>query len=124
MSPRLLPAGGGLRRVLEVLGGADTIVWEAASEPGRFTSVSDTVEGLLGYAPGDWIDDPAFWLGRVHPDDRDAVVEAWTKAAEGERLDLEYRFATKDGGETWLWHIGHLVPAPVRPRPRLRGMIV
>ena len=29
----------------------------------------------------------------VHPDDRDRVVEAWTKAAEGERLDVEYRFA-------------------------------
>ena len=124
MSPRLLPAGGGLRRVLDVLGDADTIVWEAAAEPGRFTSVSDTVEGLLGYPPREWIDDPGSWLGRVHPDDRDRVMEAWTEAATGERLDVEYRYATKDGDETWLWHIGQLVPAAVLPRQRLRGLIV
>src|SRR5918995_361821 len=124
MSPRLLPAGGGLRRVLDVLGGADTIVWEATVEPGRFTSVSDTVQGLLGYPPRAWIDDPDSWLGHVHPEDRDRVVEAWTKAAEGERLDVEYRFRTEDGDETWLWHIGQLVPPSARPRPRLRGLIV
>jgi PAS domain S-box-containing protein len=111
--------------VLDVLDGADTIVWEAAPEPGRFISVSDTVEGLLGYHPRDWIDDPASWLEGVHPEDRERVVEAWEKAAEGERLDVEYRFSARDGGEAWLWHIGQLVPAtPVRPRPRLRGLIV
>ncbi len=94
-------------------------------EPGRFTSVSDTVEGLLGYTPRGWIDDPASWLSRVHDDDRDRVIEAWTKAAAGERLDVEYRFASREGGETWLWHIGQLVPAtPVRPKPRLRGLLV
>jgi PAS domain S-box-containing protein len=123
MSPRLLPAGG-LRRVLDVLGGADTIAWEATAEPGGFTSVSDSVEGLLGYPPRAWIDDPTSWLGRVHPDDRDRVVDAWTKAAHGERLDVEYRFTTRAGDETWLWHIGQLVPASVLPRQRLRGVIV
>src|SRR5919106_2561637 len=110
MSPRLLPAGGGLRRVLEVLGDADTVAWEATAEPGGFTSLSDSVEGVLGYPPSAWIDDPAAWLAHVHADDRDRLVEAWTRAADGERLDIEYRFSSKDGGETWLWHIGQLVP--------------
>jgi PAS domain S-box-containing protein len=110
--------------VLDVLGGADTIAWEATLEPGGFTSVSDSVEGLLGYPPRTWLDDPASWLEHVHPDDRDRLVEAWTKAADGERLDVEYRFISKAGGETWLWHIGQLVPASVLPRQRLRGVIV
>jgi PAS domain S-box-containing protein len=124
MSPRLLSAGGGLRRVLDVLGDDHTVVWEAGTEPGHFTSVSSTVEGLLGYSPREWVDDPLSWLARVHPDDRDRVVDAWTKAAEGERLDVEYRFAKKDGGESRLWHIGQLVPATVRPKTKLRGLIV
>jgi len=110
--------------VLDVLGGADTIAWEATAEPGGFTSVSDSVEGLLGYPPRAWIDDPTSWLRQVHPNDRDRVVEAWTRAADGERLDVEYRFTTKAGDETWLWHIGQLVPASVLPRQRLRGVIV
>jgi PAS domain S-box-containing protein len=124
MSPRLLSAGGGLRRVLDVLGDDHTVVWEAGTEPGHFTSVSNTVEGLLGYSPREWVDDPLSWLARVHPDDRDRVVDAWTKAAEGERLDVEYRFAKKDGGESRLWHIGQLVPATVRAKTKLRGLII
>ena len=93
MSPRLLPAGGGLRRVLDVLGDGHTIVWEAGAEPGHFTSVANTVDEVLGYAPREWVDDPGSWLERVHPDDRDRVVDAWTRAAEGERLDVEYRLS-------------------------------
>jgi PAS domain S-box-containing protein len=124
MSPRLLSAAGGLRRVLDVLGDDHTVVWEAATEPGLFTSVTNTVEGLLGYSPREWVDDPLSWLARVHPDDRDRVSEAWTRAAEGERLDIEYRFAKKDGSEARLWHIGQLVPATVRPKTKLRGLIV
>lgn len=124
MSPRLLSAGGGLRRVLDVLGDDHTVVWEGATEPGLFTSVSNTVEGLLGYTPREWVDDPLSWLARIHPDDRDRVMEAWTKAAEGERLDVEYRFTKKDDTEARLWHIGQLVPATVRPKTRLRGLIV
>ena len=124
MSPRLLSAGGGLRRVLDVLGDDHTVAWEAGMEPGLFTSVSNTIEGLLGYSPREWVDDPLSWLARVHPDDRDRVIEAWTKAAEGERLDVEYHFAKKDDSEIRLWHIGQLVPATVGPKTRLRGLIV
>jgi PAS domain S-box-containing protein len=123
MTPRLLPAGG-LRRVLDVLGEGHAVVWEAGTEPGHFTSVSSAVEELLGYAPREWVEDPASWLARVHPDDRDRVVDAWKEAAEGGRLDLEYRFETKDGRESRLWHVGQLVPATVRPKTRLRGLIV
>jgi PAS domain S-box-containing protein len=123
MAPRLLPAGG-LRRVLDVLGDGHTVVWEAGTEPGHFTSVSNAVEDLLGDTPREWIEDPGSWLERVHPDDRDRVVEAWTSAAEGERLDVEYRFATKDGREARLWHVGQLAPATVRPKTKLRGLIV
>jgi PAS domain S-box-containing protein len=123
MAPRLLPAGG-LRRVLDVLGDGHTVVWEAGTEPGHFTSVSNAVEDLLGDTAREWIEDPGSWLERVHPDDRDRVVEAWTSAAEGERLDVEYRFATKDGREARLWHVGQLAPATVRSKTKLRGLIV
>jgi PAS domain S-box-containing protein len=123
MAPRLLPAGE-LRRVLDVLGEGHAVVWEAGMEPGHFFSISDAVEELVGYGPREWIEDPASWLARVHPDDLDRVVDAWTNAAEGGRLDVEYRFETKDGGETRLWHVGQLVPATVRSKTKLRGLIV
>src|SRR5919108_565171 len=105
MSPRLLPPSGA-RRVLDLLADADTVLWEADPETGRFTSVSETAEGVVGFAPQEWIEDPDLWLGRIHPDDRDAVSAAWDRARRGERLDVEYRFATKADRETWLWQDG------------------
>jgi len=124
MSPRLLPAGGELRRLLGTLGDVDTVVWEAGPEPGAFTSLSDSVEALLGYRAREAIDEPGFWLEHVHPDDRERLRDAWTRAADGDRLDVEYRFASKDGQEVWLWHIGQVVPGTAAPRAKLRGLLV
>ena len=124
MSPRLLPAGGELRRLLGTLGDVDTVVWEAGPEPGAFTSLSDSVEALLGYRAREAIDEPGFWLEHVHPDDRERVREAWSHAADGDRLDVEYRFASKDGQEVWLWHIGQVVPGTAAPHAKLRGLLV
>ena len=124
MSPRLLPAGGELRRLLGTLGDVDTVVWEAGPEPGAFTSLSDSVEALLGYGAREAIDEPGFWLEHVHPDDRERLRDAWTRAADGDRLDVEYRFASKDGQEVWLWHIGQVVPGTAAPRAKLRGLLV
>src|SRR5919108_113457 len=99
MSPRLLPPSGA-RRVLDLLADADTVLWEADPETGRFTSVSETAEGVVGFAPQEWIEDPDLWLGRIHPEDRDAVSAAWDRARRGERLDVEYRIPTTSTGST------------------------
>ena len=70
------------------------------------------------------IDEPGSWLERVHPEDRERVRDAWTRAAEGDRLDVEYRFASKDEHEVWLWHIGQLVPGSDGAHAKLRGLLV
>jgi PAS domain S-box-containing protein len=110
--------------MLGMLGDADAIVWEADPASGRFTSVSDAAERLLGYPVQAWTDDPSFLVDRVHPDDRSALTEAWEAARGGERLGLEYRFATMDRREVWLWHVGQLSPPEGGPRAKLRGLIV
>jgi PAS domain S-box-containing protein len=110
--------------MLGMLGDADAIVWEADPVSGRYTSVSDAAERLLGYPAQAWTDDPSFLVERIHPDDRDAYVEAWEGARRGERFGVEYRFATMDGREVWLWHVGQLSPTGGGPRAKLRGLIV
>jgi PAS domain S-box-containing protein len=122
MSPRLLPPSGALRRALGVLRDADTIAWEADPAARRFTSVSDSAEAITGFAPRAWTQEPEALLDRVHPDDLAAVRAAWLRAGEGRRFDVEYRFATKDDREVWLWQVGQL--ARGSSRPRLRGLIV
>src|SRR5262245_32589920 len=61
------------------------------------TYVSDNITRIFGYAAQDYLDDPAFWRGHVHPDDL-ARVEAELSGlfAEG-RHACEYRFRRKDG---------------------------
>jgi PAS domain S-box-containing protein len=124
MSPRLLPAGGERRRVLEALGDVDTVVWEGTEEPGRFTSISGTAQGVLGSRARSLVDDPAAWLERIHPDDRSAATEAWSTVADGGRMDVEYRFAKDGGGEAWIWHLGQPIPSAGRGRAKVRGLLV
>src|SRR5919106_3598043 len=124
MSPRLLPAGGELRRVLGMLSDADTIVWEADPDSRWFTSLSESAEGILGFSPKEWLDDPDLWLSRVHPEDEERVLASWEQGRAGGRLDVEYRFATKEGAEVWLWQVGQLVPTAGGPRAKFRGLIV
>ena len=109
--------------MLEALGDVDTVVWEGTSEPGHFTSISSAARGPLGSLARSLVDDPASWLRRVHPDDREEAIAAWSQAAAGGRMDVEYRFAKDDDGEAWIWHLGQLVPSS-RGRAKLRGLLV
>src|ERR687896_537009 len=117
MAPRLLPPSGSLQRALDVLGDTATIAWEADPVSRRFTSVSRSAEDVTGFPPGAWTGDESEILERIHPDDRPHVVATWTRAGEGDRFDVEYRFATKEGREVRLWQVGQL--AGTGPRARL-----
>jgi PAS domain S-box-containing protein len=122
MAPRLLPPSASLRRVLGALGNAATIVWEADASERRFTTVSPSAADVTGFEPAVWTEETDAILARIHPDDRPRVLRAWERAATGDRFDAEYRFATRDGREIWLWQVGHLTGAGARAR--IGGLIV
>jgi PAS domain S-box-containing protein len=110
--------------VLGILGETETIAWEADPSGRRYLSVSGTAERVTGFDPRAWTDAPDALLGRIHPDDRGQVLDAWKRAGRGERFDVEYRFATRDGREVWLWQVGRTVRPASALRPRVRGLIV
>ncbi len=126
MSPRLLSAGGGLRRVLDVLGDDrhDRLGGDDGAGPLHLRLEHGRRSARL---PAPRMDRRSGCPGSRTsiPDDRDRVMEAWTKAAEGERLDVEYRFANE--GRRRGQALAHR-PAGARVRPpddeRLRGLIV
>ena len=124
MAPRLLPSSGSLRRALGVLGDAATIAWEADPATRRFTTVSDTAEEVTGFTARAWTEAPDAILERIHPDDRANVLATWERAAAGGRFDVEFRFATEDGREIWLWQVGQLARVGPGGRQKLRGLIV
>ena len=75
------------------------------------TFVSDNINGVFGYAPADYLEDPAFWRDRVHPDDLARVEEAISKFFQNGVHTVEYRFRSKDGSYCWVNDEQHLICA-------------
>ncbi|HKH09986.1 MAG TPA: PAS domain S-box protein [Rubrobacter sp.] len=63
---------------------------------------SPRIEALLGYTPEEWLEG-RLWLERLHPDDRDWVLEADTRARTAEEpFGEEYRLIARDGRTVWV----------------------
>jgi PAS domain S-box-containing protein len=64
--------------------------------------ISDNVRGLLGYSPEEALE-PHWWLGNIHPDDRQRVKDNTNHSLSlhGHATD-EYRFLHRDGSYRWL----------------------
>lgn len=107
-------AAARLRAMVE---GLAAIVWEAEWDAGpgalRFTYVSDRAEELLGHPARRWTEDPGFWPGLLHPDDREPTL-AFTARHTGRGLDhdLTHRACAADGRAVWLHQVVHVVADP------------
>src|SRR5918998_490547 len=65
--------------------------------------MSPQVEGMLGYAPEEWLEDPEFWIKVLHPDDKEmALVEARRTNETGDSFGEEYRVISKSGHVVWV----------------------
>jgi PAS domain-containing protein len=81
------------------------IVWEVLGPQLCFSFVSAQSERILGYHPRQWLADARFWVGHIHPQDREATSScrmACTTAA-GAR-EHTYRMRRADGEYVWLQH--------------------
>ena len=65
--------------------------------------ISPQVEKVLGVTPQEWIEDPALWLGLLHPEDRDRMIEADVQTnLNGQPFSQEYRLIARDGRTVWI----------------------
>ncbi len=93
------PRADGFRRLLEA---TSIIQWEADARTRDFTYVGSQAERLLGFPLDEWYT-PAFWLTRLHPDDRERVLRFREEAlVEREAYELEYRMVGAQGKVLWL----------------------
>jgi diguanylate cyclase (GGDEF)-like protein/PAS domain S-box-containing protein len=96
---------GELRGYAELLKRVPAIVYVAdAGETGLWHYVSPQIEQILGYTPSEWCADSGLWLDRLHPDDRDWVVnrESTLIGADADSPALEYRMIHRDGHVVWI----------------------
>jgi diguanylate cyclase (GGDEF)-like protein/PAS domain S-box-containing protein len=65
--------------------------------------MSPQIEGILGYPPEAFIDDPELWPNLIHPDDFDTTIAAYADHWATERpFRGDYRMTARDGSVVWL----------------------
>jgi len=86
-----------------------TIYTYRASGDFKTTFLSGNVVSIMGYHPEDFMADPGFWKGHLHPVDAARIpAHMETLFAKGED-SYEYRFLHKDGTYRWMLDKSRLV---------------
>jgi PAS domain S-box-containing protein len=70
---------------------------DVEAEPRIPKFVSGAFEALTGFAFDAVLQSPDLWAARLHPEDRDRVVEAMAARRQGRSLSVEYRWQCADG---------------------------
>ncbi len=97
-------------RLARLLSSSPAVIYSfKATDEYTPTFVSDNINAVLGYAPGEYLDDPSFWRDRVHPDDLARVEDAISKFFRNGIHTMEYRFRRKDGSYCWVNDEQHLI---------------
>ena len=80
------------------------------AEPGATTYISPQAERVLGYPLQRFTSDPEWWVGLLHPDDRDRVLAEHERTNEaGDAFRTEYRMRASDGRYLWFSDEAELV---------------
>ncbi len=86
------------------------VFWLTDASKSQMLYVSPGYESIWGRSCQDLYADPGKWIDSVHPDDRDAVVDAVQHRQRSGKYDIEYRIFRPDGS---LRHI-HERAFPIR----------
>jgi PAS domain S-box-containing protein len=78
------------------------IAWSADARTFCFTYVNPAAESLLGYPIAHWLDEPAFWVNRIHPSDQYVATLCHNETLAGRNHELVYRMIAADGRTVWL----------------------
>jgi PAS domain S-box-containing protein len=73
------------------------------------TYMGKSVEVITGYPAEQFMDDAAFWIDHVHPDDRSRVLAEMQQLINEGILRREYRLQTADGSYKWMSSFSRLI---------------
>ena len=85
------------------------IPWRIDWQTMTFNYIGPQIETLLGWPPQSWVsvDD---WVERMHPDDREYVVNfCVSQSRAGVDHEADYRALTVNGDYVWIRDVVHVV---------------
>jgi PAS domain S-box-containing protein len=98
------------QRYRELVDSAKVILWRASLDGAGFSYINQEAEDLLGYPVENWIGASAFWLNRLHPQDRELAQSSCRTVVETRAPQhFEHRMIAADGRVVWLRTSIHLV---------------
>lgn len=81
----------------------NSIAYTEEVDTGRTFAIGPQIQAILGYSQEQWMGDADLWVDRIHPEDRDRVVEACDRANEARgTYRTEYRIVASDGRIVWV----------------------
>lgn len=92
-----------------LLESTNAIPWRIDLKTMQFTYIGPQIEALLGWTPESWrtVND---WADRMHPDDRDKVVNFCVSQSQaGADHEADYRALTREGSYVWIRDVVHVV---------------
>ncbi|PTT92651.1 sensor domain-containing diguanylate cyclase [Pseudomonas sp. HMWF031] len=85
------------------------IPWRIDWKTMTFSYIGPQIESLLGWAQDSWVG-VNDWVERMHPDDRDYVVEfCVSQSRAGVDHEADYRALTRSGEYVWIRDVVHVV---------------
>ena len=88
------------------------IYYRRLNKAGQAFFISDQVEEIIGYKPEEMVSQPTFFQDRLHPEDRDWVLETQQKFnPQNNRANesITYRMIHKKGHTVWILNHVHTV---------------
>jgi diguanylate cyclase (GGDEF)-like protein/PAS domain S-box-containing protein len=85
------------------------IPWKIDWASMTFAYIGPQIEPLLGWSRDSWVS-AQDWAERIHPDDRDYVVNfCISQSQAGVDHEADYRALTRDNGYIWIRDVVHVV---------------
>ncbi|MCO5397450.1 GGDEF domain-containing protein [Ralstonia soli] len=92
-----------------LLESTQAIPWKIDWSTMSFAYIGPQIEPLLGWSQESWVT-AEDWATRIHPDDRDYVVNfCIAQSQAGVDHEADYRALTKDNGYVWIRDVVHVV---------------
>jgi PAS domain S-box-containing protein len=66
------------------------------------TWVSDQIDRISGFKPGEFMKDVHLWASRLHPEDKEYTLAQFEMLKEKDFITVEYRWQAKNGKYVWI----------------------
>jgi PAS domain S-box-containing protein len=91
-------------RLNSILGSLGDVVWSVAPDDHRVLYLNPATETVYGRKVSEFYHDPGLWITMTHPDDRQTIVDSFSRLLETGAIDQEFKIVRPDGEIRWLYN--------------------